>query len=55
MNDRDALPAVRLIAAQAEKLAEDLARGKLWPGDMVAQLDQISKALADAYRHAERR
>lgn len=49
-NPRDALAALRLIAAQAEKLAQDVERGRLWPGEFSAGIATIAKALEDAGR-----
>lgn len=48
MTDRTLLVALRLIAAQAEKLATDVEKGRTYPGDVKAGLTVIAKALTDA-------
>lgn len=44
--DREVV-ALRLVAATAEKLAGDLAAGRLWPGEKADALTQIHRALKD--------
>jgi len=42
-----AVVALRLVAAQAQKLADDLDAGRLWPGDLSDGLSTINTALRD--------
>lgn len=49
-----AVMALKLIAAKAAKLADDLERGRLWEGDLAAGVAEIRKQLADAERPAGR-
>jgi hypothetical protein len=53
-NPKGAVAALRLIAAQAEKLANDVQAGKLWPGEYEDGLATISRALSDAQRSGVR-
>jgi hypothetical protein len=48
MADRDALEALRLIAAQAADIAKRVALGQTWPGEVRAALDAIEQAAARA-------
>lgn len=47
---RAALLALRLIAAKADKLADDLEHSRLWEGDLSRGLGEIQVALEDARR-----
>jgi hypothetical protein len=47
-----AVLALRLIAAQAAKLADDLERSRLWEGQLDDGLQAIGKALSDAMAEA---
>ncbi len=46
-NPKDAVPALRLIAAQAAKLADDIERGRLWEREYGEAVSVIRKALND--------
>ena len=43
-----AVMALKLVAAKAEKLAHDLEKGRLWPGDLRDGIAEIAKQLDDA-------
>ena len=43
-----ALAAIRLVAAKATKLADDLEKGRLWEGEYEEALAQIQAALSQA-------
>ena len=43
-----ALAAIRLVAANATKLADDLEKGRLWEGEYEEALAQIQAALSQA-------
>lgn len=43
-----AVMALKLIAAKAAKLADDLERGRLWDGELTSGVAEIRKQLADA-------
>ena len=47
-NQKRAVMALRLIAAVAEKAADDLENGRLWPGQLGDQLNLISMNMRDA-------
>lgn len=47
---RVAVMALRLIAAVAEKAANDLEQGRLWPGQLNEQLALIQSNIRDASR-----
>ncbi len=47
---RLAVLALRLIASVAEKAADDLENGRLWPGQLREHLSLISMNLKDAER-----
>lgn len=47
-NPTEAVPALRLIAAQATKLANDIEAGKLWPGQFQDAMAVIMQAAQDA-------
>lgn len=49
-----AVMALKLIAAKAAKLADDLERGRLWEGELAEGVVEIRKQLADAERPAKR-
>lgn len=53
MDKKVALLALRLIAAQAAKLADDLEHDRLWCGQYADGLDVIKRALPDAERVKE--
>lgn len=54
-NDKTvAVMALKLIAAKAAKLADDLERGRLWEGELASGVAEIRKQLADAEQPAGR-
>jgi hypothetical protein len=48
LNKTSALMAIRLLAAQAAKLADDLEKGRLWEGDYDEALGQMQRSLNTA-------
>lgn len=48
---RRAAIALRAVAATAEKLADDIETGRLWPGEYEAALAQIGASLRSVPRH----
>ena len=49
-----AVMALKLIAAKAAKLADDLERGRLWDGELASGVQEIRRQLDDAVRPAGR-
>jgi hypothetical protein len=47
---RETIATLRLIAAQAEKLANDLEGGRLWPGEFDQAAGVIRRAVDDLSR-----
>lgn len=45
MSDRSILIALKAVAAQAEKLADDYERNRLWPGELGSALAEIRRSL----------
>lgn len=48
MTDSTVLLALKLVAAKAAKLADDLEKGRLWEGDLQRGIAEIDAALTDA-------
>ncbi len=48
----DAVLALKIVAAKAEKLARDLDRGQLWEGELASGLQDIEKQLGAAHAYA---
>lgn len=49
-NPDKALPALRLLAAAAAKLVDDVERGRLWDREFKEAISVLRKALDDAAR-----
>ena len=45
---------LRVIAAKAEQLAQDMERGRLWDGDLLRGLEEIAQQLERAKREGEK-
>lgn len=53
INQVDIVICLRLIAAKAEQLSQDVANGKLWPGELKDGLAEISHQLERATKEAK--